>query len=435
MVPTPRLWILIALGIPFAIVANILGAPHLLWGYNALLLVLAVVTYFLAPSVKGLKVVRTMDAVLSVRATNKIQIEISNDGVEQVIGVLRDEPPPFFEASRKEFPFRLRPGGITTFNYTLRPDERGSDYFRGCYVRQECLFGLVWRHSRLPFAQPVRVYPNLLALREFDLLKQKGRLQQVGIRKSRIKGLGTEFESLREYGEGDDYRKIDWKASGRRGKLVVRQYEQEKNQTVIVAIDVGRHMLAEVDGVRKLDRALDACLMLLHAARTAGDQIGLLVYADRVRRYIPPSKSRGQMSVVIEAIHDLVALPVESDPVRAMSYLGSRHKRRSLLVIFTDTDSPEGAQALAAVLASVRNRHLTLLARVADPSLLRTYDQKLAGPEAFYERAAAGYLVAERRKGAAIINGAGLHNLEAEPDDLASALVNFYFVAKDRAMI
>lgn len=376
-----------------------------------------------------------MDSVLSVRVPNKIELCFTNEGLETVTALYRDEPPPSFAANRKEFQLRILPGKESQFSYMVTPPERGADYFRGAYVRTLCPLGLVYKTERIPVAEPVRVYPNILALKEFDLLKQKGRLQQVGIRKSRIKGLGTEFESLRDYAEGDDYRKIDWKASARRGKIVVRQYEQEKNQAVLVAIDIGRHMMAEVDGVRKLDRALDACLMLLHAAATSGDQVGLLVYSDRVRRYIPPRKGRNQIGIILNAIHDLVAEPVETDHLAAMSYLNMNWKRRSLLVLFTDLDGLEGAQSLTAALHPVTRRHLSVIARVADARLLTSYDQPVSTPRAFYERAAAEFLIADRRKAASVLNSAGLHNLEAQPEDLSAALVNFYFVVKERALL
>lgn len=436
MVPTRRLLILLALGIPFAALSAAVGSTNLIWAYNLGLLFAALVTYWLAPSARAsLRVSRKMDSVLSVRVPNKIELTLTNDGVDSLRATYRDEPPPSFLATNKEFELSIAPGKDAHLSYMLTPPERGADYFRGAYVRTVCPLGLVYKTERIPTAQPVRVYPNILALREFDLLKQKGRLQQVGIRKSRMRGLGTEFESLRDYAEGDDYRKIDWKASARRGKLVVRQYEQEKNQAVIVAIDIGRHMMAEVEGVRKLDRALDSCLMLLHAAATAGDQVGLLVYSDRVRRYIPPRKGRNQIGIILNAIHDLIAEPVATDHLAAMSYFNMNWKRRSLLVLFTDLDSYEGAQALAAALQPVTRRHLSVIARVADARLLSSYEQPLTTNRAFFERAAAEFLIADRRKAASVLNNAGLHNLEAEPDDLSAALVNFYFVVKERALL
>jgi uncharacterized protein (DUF58 family) len=435
MVPTRRFWLLVALGIPVAGFAMEVGSPGLALLYNALIIVVAVVSGYLAPSHKGLRVERKLDAVLSVRVQNKIDLTVTNDGAEPIRFFMRDEPPPDFETVGNERYLELLPNKLAEYSYTTKPFLRGGDFFRGTFLRIKCPLGLVFREVRLETEQPIRIYPNVLALKEFDLLKQKGRLRELGVRKSRMRGLGTEFESLREYADGDDFRKIDWKASARRGKLVSRVYEQERNQAVLICVDVGRHMLAESEGVRKLDRALDACLMLTHAAGIAGDLVGLLVYSDRVMRYIPPRKGRNQQGIVIEAIHDLIAEPIESDPISAMIYLGSRWKRRSLMVLFSDIDGPDGAERMVAALGPLARRHLALLARVSDPRLERLYDQPLEDRKSFFERTAADLLISERRKVSLILNQAGVHNLEAEPDDLSAALVNFYFVVKERSLI
>jgi uncharacterized protein (DUF58 family) len=257
----------------------------------------------------------------------------------------------------------------------------------------------------------------------------------MGIRRSRMRGLGTEFESLRDYAEGDDYRKIDWKASARRGKMVVRQYEQERNQSVIICIDIGRLMLSEVDGVTKLDHALDSCLMLAHAATMAGDFVGLLVYADTVRRYIPPRKSRHQLSVIIEALHDLVAEPVQSDEAGALAYLSRRYKRRSLLVAFTDVDSVDGAEDMARAFGGVAKRHLSLLVRVADPRLKELLHQHVETSSDMYKKAAAIWVSNDRRAAESVLVASRLHTLEAEPQDLSAALVSYYFMVKERSLL
>lgn len=435
MVPTRRFWLLAALGIPIAGLAVQADAPLIVVLYDLVLIAAAYVTTLLAPSAKYLRLTRKFDPVLSVRVPNKIQVRILNDGPDIVRTLLRDEPPPSFEMTGNEHRIDLDPGREQEFTYNITPFERGGEYFRGTFLRIECPLGLVWKEAKLPTEQPVRVYPNVLALREFDLLKQKGRLKELGIRRSRQRGLGTEFESLRDYAEGDDFRKIDWKASARRGKFIVRQFEQERNQSVLITIDVGRHMLAEVDGVRKLDRALDACLMLTHAAVLAGDLVGLLVYADTVIRYIPPKKGRSQMGIIIEAIHDLIAMPLESDPMGAMAYLASRYKRRSLLVAFTDLDSPDMARQMVAFFGPLARRHLALLARVSDPRLNELYNAPLTDASGMYQRAAADMMMTDRKKATTILNAAGIHNLEAEPDDLSAALVSFYFQVKERSLI
>lgn len=435
MVPTRRFWLLVAFGIPVAAVSLQQGSPLLGIAYDVGLVLAAWITVLLAPSAKSLRFERRFDPVLSVRVPNRVEITVANEGAVGVQMLLRDEPPPTFRTSDNERRLEIAPGKEQEFSYSTTPFERGGDYFRGTFLRIVCPLGLVWKEAKLPTEQPVRVYPNVLALKEFDLLKQKGRLRELGIRRSRQRGLGTEFESLRDYAEGDDFRKIDWKASARRGKLVVRQFEQERNQVVLICIDVGRHMLAEVDGVRKLDRALDAALMLTHAAVSGGDLVGLLVYADVVTRYIPPKKGRNQMGVIIEAIHDLVAEPLESDPMAAMSYLASRWKRRSLLVAFTDLDDPDSAREMVTFFGPLARRHLALLARVSDPRLGALYNQPLEDVADFYERAAASLLTTDRREATVILNAAGIHNLEADPDDLSAALVSFYFQVKERSLL
>jgi uncharacterized protein (DUF58 family) len=435
MVPTKRFWLLVGLGIPLAMLAAASDSIWLIYAYNALLLLIAYTTSKMSADPHKLKVTRRFDPVLSVRVSNRIQVNLVNDGPEPLNAVLRDEPPPSFHATERQFPLRLRPGEERELSYQITPPERGSDYFRGTYLRLACPLGLVVRQVKLNTEQPVRVYPNVLALREFDLLKQKGQLRELGIRKSRMRGLGTDFESLREYSEGDDYRKVDWKASARRGKLIVRQFEQERNQPVILCIDIGRRMLSEVNGVTKLDHVLDALLVLTHAAAVAGDFVGLLVYSDRVKRYIPPRKGRNQVGMIIEAIHDLVADPVESDPQAAFAYLATRWKRRSLIVAFSDVEAGDEAKSLAGSLGGMVHRHILLLARVADPRLKELALAPARDVPELYAKAAALFFSGERKMAGTVLDAAGVHSLEAEPQDLAAALVSFYFMVKERSLL
>lgn len=435
MVPTKRLLLVIALGIPVAIIAGLAEVSFLFYAYNLAWILLASLSYYLAPSTSGLLIRRKLDPVLSVRVPNKVEIEIVNDGEVPIEGRFRDESPPFFETSNRELKLSLEPGGEESFSYEIVPPYRGSDFFRGSYIRLKCPLGLVEKDVKLLTEQPVRVYPNVLALREFDLLKQKGQLKEMGVRISRMRGLGTEFESLRDYAEGDDFRKIDWKATARRGKMIVRQFEQERNQPVIVVVDIGRRMLSEVNGVSKLDHVLDSVLMLLHAASVSHDLIGLLVYSDRVVRYIPPRKGRNQMGVIIEAIHDLVAQPLESNPTAAFSYLSSKWKRRALIVAFSDVENDIEARKMATAMKPLANRHVTLLARIADPRLMELTKVDIADEAALYSKSAALKFVDERKRAGSVISNFGIHGLESEPQDLAAALVSFYFFVKDKSLL
>lgn len=435
MVPTRRFWLFAALGIPFAAIAATLGSPQLAVAYDLLLLGTAWGSTFLAPNVSHLKFRRRFDSVLSVRVPNKVDLFLENEGVEPFIAVLRDEAPPTFAATEREFPVKIAPGDIAEIVYHVTPPERGDDSFRGTFLRIACPLGLAWKQVSLSTAEPVRVYPNVLALREFDLLNQKGRLKELGIRRARMRGIGTEFESLREYAQGDDYRKIDWKASGRRNKLVVRQYEQERNQVLILCIDVGRHMLSEVNGVRKLDHVLDALLMLTQAASRGGDFVGLLVYSDTVQRYIPPRKGRNQVGYIIEAVHDLIAEPVESNSGAAFAYLSRHWNRRALLINFTDYEDVDRARILTTTFGPMTRRHLALLVRILDAKLLETVHSVPTTVREMYAQAAATMLLDDRDQAGNLVAAAGIHTLDSEPQDLAANLVSYYFQVKERNLL
>ncbi len=435
MVPTKRFWALVALGVPIACLgAFVRGAEQFVWPYDVALLVLLIGTSRMTKGLDAIRIVRRTEAILSVRVPNVVELKLLNEGPEPIDLRVRDEAPLSCQATGHEFHLRLEPDRETVVRYTVTPTERGNDPFRGTFVRVLAPLGLAWVDRRVPTEAPARVYPNVQALQEFDLLKQKGRLNMMGVRRSRIKGIGAEFESLRDYND-DDYRHIDWKGTARRGKLVVRNYEQERNQAVLICVDVGRHMLSEVAGVRKLDYALDSSLMLMHAAERAGDQVGLLVFNDIVKRYLAPKKGRAQVAAILDAVHSLQAEPVQPDYQGAFGFLTSRWKRRSLIVLFTDAENDDQARELSEALAHLNRRHLLMVVRVADPKLKELRRLGVAGPRDLFLRASAEWYGSDRRQADSRLRAAGIQSIEAEPDELSGALVSAYIRVKELAMI
>ncbi|HRF59445.1 MAG TPA: DUF58 domain-containing protein [Fimbriimonadaceae bacterium] len=435
IVPTRRFWALLGLGVLIALLGAVVpGLERILIPYNVLLFAMLLATARLTPKPQSLHVTRSMDPVLSVRVPNRVNVCVEYDGTAPIQCRVRDEPPPDFDTTRQELRLTLEPDRAKEFHYHVTPFRRGSDFWRGTYVRILAPLGLAEVQYKLPTERPVRVYPNVLALREFDLLKQKGRLNLMGLRRTRIKGLGTEFESLRDYHE-DDYRKIDWKSTARRGKLVVREFEQERNQAVIVCLDIGRHMLSEVDGVAKLDHALDSCLMLMHAAQVAGDQVGLLVFADNVRRYIPPRKGRNQAGFILDAVHGLEAEAAAANYTAAFGYLASRWKRRSLIVVFTDAEDDAQAAEMAAALTPLTRRHLLMLVRVSDPRLKELAGADVTDATDLYRKAAALWYSSDRRRADARFRMSGVQNIDSEPQDLSNALVSAYLRVKETSAL
>lgn len=436
IIPTRRFWILVALGLPIALLgAWVGGVERLVLPYNVALLLLLFGSRAMLGNLRLLTVSRSMDVVLSARALNIIRLEIANNGKINLKGRFRDECPPSFESEPREFRFALGGGESADFSYRVRPHERGTDVFPESWIRLQVPLGLCEVEYRVENRQDVRVYPNLKALENFDLLNRRGRLSLIGIRRTRFRGLGTEFESLRDYELDDDFRRVDWKTSARRGKLVVREYELEKNQAVFVVVDVGRGMLSEAAGATKLDHVLDTALMLMHAAEFAGDQVGLLVYGEKVLTYIAPRRGRMQINMILDALHDLSARPVESDHQGAMTYLASRWKRRALVVVFTDLEDKREASRFISAVRPQRTRHLWFVARVRDPKLAELREQPLEKPKQLYDRAALSWYEAERARADELLRAEYAGSLDEEPQDLARALVGAYIDAKQRALL
>ncbi|MCW5946245.1 MAG: DUF58 domain-containing protein [Fimbriimonadales bacterium] len=418
-----------------AIVIAILGSFDsslfaFIWPLNIAVFGLALVAYALAPSGRDLRIERKYDRVLSVRVPNLIRLRVTNEGNQRIRFRLRDEPPAEFSVDVQEFDLDLEPGQSKELRYHVTPAERGDYFFRDSFMRADGPLGIVARQSRLRTREIVRVYPNVLALRKFDLLKQRGHLRQIGIRRSRLKGVGTDFDALRDYASGDDFRKIDWKATARRGKLIVKEFEAERNQPVILVVDYGRLMMADVGNIEKLDYVLDAALMLGNAASTANDQIGLLIYADRVERWIPPKRGRGQLGVVIEALHALRAEPIEPNAKDSFNYLATRWKRRSLMVVFTELEDSDAAKRLLTVLGPLARRHICLVVSVADPALHAQRHAALDEPLGPYLRTSANLYHEEREGAQRLLNAAGVRTLDSEPETLATDLVNYYLDIK-----
>lgn len=435
LVPTKRFWFLFALGIPLALIGAVLpGFEGLLVPYNVALVLALLASWFIARRWDFLVVERQTAPILSVGVPNPVKINIENTSEVPVRLKLRDAPPADSDATEHEFDLSLPGGALRQLSYTITPRHRGHDQFRGIYLRLLAPLGLAWVDRRLPADQKAPIYPNVRALAEYDLLKQKGHLALMGVRRSRIKGLGTEFESLREYND-DDYRTIDWKSTARTGKLVVRNFEVERNQGVIVCLDVGRHMLAEVAGRRKLDYAIDSALMLMHAAQKTGDLVGLLMFNDVVARWIAPKKGRAQVSAILDTVHGVHADPVQPNYQAAFAYLANRWKRRSLVVVFTDAENDDQAAELAAALGTLRRRHLVFVVRVADPRLREVLATPIEQPLDLYRRAAAHWYFRDRKKAETRLSTSGLQSIEAEPQDLSATLVSAYLRVKELNLI
>jgi uncharacterized protein (DUF58 family) len=401
---------------------------------DGLLLAAAAADALLVPRRGRLRVERRAPARLSLGGTGEERIVLANATARPVRLRLTDDLPPLLAREGEEVREVVVPAGReAAVSFGVRAEERGDAAYGDVHLRITGPLGLVWLQRRECRADPARVQPGVLEVRRYRLLGLRNRLHEAGIRNVRQRGEGGSFESLREYVRGDDPRTLDWKATARRGGLMVRQYEAERRQNVLLGIDAGRLMTQKVGGRERLDHALSAALLLADVASLHGDRVGLLVFADRVEQYLPPA--RASLPRLADALGSVQARMVEPNYPAAFTYLARQLRRRSLLVMFTDIIDTEASGALVSHLMRAAARHLPLAVAIRNPELEAAAAAPPEDESAVFRRAAAEELLQARAHALTAMQRAGVLVADTRPQDAVPAVVNRYLEVKRRALL
>ncbi|HKB40790.1 MAG TPA: DUF58 domain-containing protein, partial [Gemmataceae bacterium] len=257
----------------------------------------------------------------------------------------------------------------------------------------------------------------------------------LGIRRVRLRGGAWEFGSLRDYVDGDDVRLLDWKASARRRKLIVRNHQAEQNQTVLLLLDCGRLMNAEVEGAAKLDHAINAALVLAHVALARGDRVGLCAFSSAVHTWVTPRGHLGQTRLLAEALYDLRGDFTESDHGQCLRLVAARHSKRALLVVLTDFVDTATAAEMVAHLQQAARRHLVLFLALKDPFLERAARAEPQTALEGFRKAAAVELLRQRHEVLERLRRLGMHALDVEPTGVTPPLINRYLEITARGQL
>ncbi len=415
--------------------------PVAVW-VAALWLIIALAAFVadwqLAPKASDWTLARRHDARLSLAAQNLVEIEIAlHAGLRATPLWLRDTPPPTFhlDVAQPLLESVAIPRQPVVVRYHVWPPRRGDYAFGDLYLRWESPAGLLRRQARFAAAGPVKVYPNLVDVRKFDLLLRRNRLWELGLRATRQLGAGNEFERLRDYTPDDEYRRINWKATARRGQPISVEYETERSQNIYALLDVGRMMRSPVGDVAKMDYAINAVLLLAYVAVQKGDRVGLLTFADTVLHTVAPRSGKAQFHRLLEQLYAVEGQRVEPNYGVAFSEFAARQHKRGLVLVFTDLTGSISTAALVAQMVRLRRQHLPLLVTVADPAINRLATQPIADSAALYQRTVAERVLAERRATLDRLRSQGVHTLDAPADELSVAVIDRYLAMKERMLI
>lgn len=324
--------------------------------------------------------------------------------------------------------------GRASATYKVVPSRRGQYALGDHWVRHRSPLGLWIRQLRIRSQDGVRVYPDVQAVRAYDLMAKQNRENQM-VRATRLRGGESEFECLREYTRDDEFRSIDWRATASKRKLITRQYQLERNQSVMFALDCGRLMTARTDGLPLFDHALNAALMLGHVAVRAGDNVGLFTFSDRVHTYVAPTSGTQVARRLVQATFATHAELRESNVQAAFVRVGTQLRRRSLIVLFTQVIDDTSAEELLRTVRGLQPRHLPLCIIFRDPDLAATVQPRGERAESYYQAAAAAELLTSRDKLLRSLRQAGALVLDVAPRELTSSLISRYLDVKVRQLL
>ncbi len=330
---------------------------------------------------------------------------------------------------------RALPRSQTSVDRPVTPVARGGVELGTLYLWFENAIGLLRRRARVAANAHLRVYPDLSAVERYGKLHARNRLIDAGLRRIRMRGIGSEFESLRDWSAGDAFRAIDWKATARRGRLMVAQYEVERSQNVMLVLDAGRLMTARAGEQRKFDYAVTAALSVASIARLASDKIGFVAFAGTILEALAPRATAASLAHLGERLYDLEPRFEESDYAEAFAYLRTHLRKRSLVAFFTDMIDPVAQSTVLAEVGSLARRHVVVCIFMNDAAIERALAREPETVLDAYAESVAFSLERERRSAVATLERLGVLTIDVPAAQLSTALVDRYLRIKQRGLL
>lgn len=383
----------------------------------------------------GIAATRITTDRFSIGDENKITLDLHNRYPFPVTVVVIDEIPFHFQERNWFRKASISGSSHSEIHYTLRPLTRGEYEFGDVNVFVKGPLRLTRRHYVLPATRSVKVYPSYIQMRKYHLLAVSNKLQDVGVKRIRKLGHSMEFEQIKEYVRGDDYRTINWKATARKDALMVNNYTDEKSQQIYCIINKGRVMKMPFAGLTLLDHAINASLILSNVALVRQDKAGLITFAEQLDTFVPADKKPTQMNVILETLYRQETRFLEPDFEKLFSVIRNRITNRSLLVMFTNFESLESLQREMPALKKIARYHLLLVVFFENTELKQLTDQKAAKIEDIYIRAIAEKFVFEKRLMVKELHKNGILSILTAPENLSVNTINKYLELKTRMSI
>jgi uncharacterized protein (DUF58 family) len=423
--------------LPLAILlvaAATLVAPGLPWLVLAVgvvaVIALVVLDILLAPRPASLQPSREAPRVLRLRRPAPTTLSLYNPTSRQLDVAVHDAALPSMGRTPRRDRASIAPGGWVALPADLEPARRGRFRLGPLTLRTGGPLGLAGRQATLPVVQDVKVYPALKGRDEVALRMRRGRLLQAGVRSSALRGGGSEFDALREYLPDDEFRRINWRATARSSSAITNQFREEKNQQLILLLDASRSMAGQVEGVSRLEHALDAAVAVAELGTRIGDHVGVVAFGQSVRAQLDPRGSRDQPHRIIDLLFGIEPLLEAPDYGGAFASVLRRHRRRALMVLFTDLSERSVLEPLLRAVPVLLTRHVLMIAAVRDPDVESMARAAPTTSAEAYEKAAASGFLEWRDGAAALLRRMGVPTFDLHPHELAGRMADEYLRVK-----
>ncbi|MFZ1263969.1 MAG: DUF58 domain-containing protein [Chitinophagaceae bacterium] len=384
---------------------------------------------------KGMEAGRITGDRFSIGDENKVVIRLYNKYAYPVRTSIIDELPIQFQERKWLKKIFLRGSSRQELIYSLTPNTRGEYTFNDINVYVHAPLQLVKRRYVFPAKQVVKVFPSYVQMRRYQLLAVSNRLQEAGVKRIRKIGHSMEFEQIKEYVRGDDYRTINWKATARKDGLMVNNYTDERSQQIYCMINKGRVMKMPFQGMTLLDHAINASLVLCNVALVKQDKAGIITFEKNLDTFLPADKKPIQMNLVLETLYRQKTDFLEPDFEKLFSVIRNRVTNRSLLILFTNFESLESLQREMPALKKIARYHLLLIVFFENTELKYLVESKATSLEDIYIKTIAEKFAYEKRQMVKELHKNGIPSILTTPENLTVNTVNKYLELKTRMSI
>ena len=406
-----------------------------LWIYSlGLLLVLALYDLYRLALISPPVIKRTVAGALSVGVSHEVQLFVKNNSNKDIVLDIYDHFPEGTQVNGMPRRLMLDANEFANLSYHLKPLNRGQIEFRYCECLLQSPIGL-WRYKRvLNVIDNVRVYPNYAPVIEYALLATENHLSMMGILKHRRRGQGMDFHQLREFREGDSIKQIDWKASSRMRKMIAREYQDERDQQIIVMMDCGHRMLAKDGELSHFDHSLNALLLLSYVALRQGDSVGMSAFSHDERRWVKPVKGVANINILLNHIYDLQPGSAAPDYSSGARDLVLRQRKRSLVLILTNLRDDDYDDLQAAV-HLLKKYHKVVVASLQEQAIVDQLEKPVSNLEEALTVASTHAYMAKRELLVKQLRNSGINTLDVLPENLPLVLTNTYLDLKSSGQI